>query len=129
MGAFSAITQASVLNWVLRGAAAVQPTNCYFGLAIGTPDSVNASELGTATGYVRQTVSFAGAASPAGSASNLNAIEFPPFSSAATLLGALLFDSSAGGTYLQYGMLSAPRTFGIGDQIVFSPGGLVVNLG
>jgi len=105
------------------------PAAHFVGLSLGTPSSVSASEMGTGEGVTRQTVVFPAAASPAGSASNSAAMTFGPFSSARTVQGLQVWDTSGtAGSFLWYGLLATARTLGVGDSLVFNSGALVVTL-
>jgi hypothetical protein len=106
--------------------------NNILGLAYDTPGSSQgqASEFGTLTGYTRLTVSFQSASTIGQSASNMNAIEFGPFSSIGSALGLLICDNQTVGStnYLAFNTLWTARTFGTGDTIYFAPGAVVVVL-
>jgi hypothetical protein len=78
----------------------------------------------------RQSLLMAAAASPAGSASNTNAMTFGPILSSATVSGLQVWDTSAptGGNMLWYGTLTTARALNAGDSLVFSPGALIITL-
>ena len=130
MAAFSAYLGKDTLDWILGGASATQPANRWCGLAVGTPTSTGASEMGTLTGYSRLTALFGAANSPAGTASNTAAMTFGPFSSVGSALGVQLWDGSpvASSNMLLQGTLQTARTFGIGDSLVIAAGALTVTL-
>lgn len=130
MSNISAYLEKAYLDWVFGGATPTQPSNRWAGLAIGTPTSVSGSEMGTLTGYARQTALFGAAASPAGNASNTNGMTFGPFSSAGSVIGVHLWDGSPVGSsnMLFYGTLLTARTVGINDALVFLPGALSITL-
>jgi hypothetical protein len=131
MANIAAYAQKAMLDWCLGGAAVTQPSTRYMALGLGAPSSISASEIGTGSGYTRQTVTFAAAASPAGSASNNNNMTFGPFSSAQSITGLVLFDtqgSSNSGNMLWYGTLTTPRTVAAGDQLVIAAGSLLITL-
>ncbi len=128
MAAVSAYCAKAYLDWVTGAAAVTQPSFRYVSLAVGTPGTGNnaASEMLSATGFLRQTVLFGAAASPAGSASNTASMVFGPFSSVGSILGAHLWDGSPIGSssMLWQGTLATARTIGIGDSLVFAAGAL-----
>jgi hypothetical protein len=131
MANIAAYAQKAMLDWTLGGAAATQPTSRYLALGLGAPSSISASELGTGSGYTRQTAVFAAAVSPAGSATLNSAVTFGPFSSAQSITGLVLFDtqgSSNTGNMLWYGTLTTPRTVAPGDQLVIAAGSLLITL-
>ena len=80
MANISAYLEKAYLDWALGGAAATQPASRLAALSLGTPTSVSGSEVGSNSGYIRQTALFGAAASPAGSASNTASMAFGPFS-------------------------------------------------
>ena len=126
--------QKAVLDWVLGGAAATQPSSRLMGLSLGTPLATNispyCSEVGSASGYARQTALFGAAASPQGSASNTATISFGPFSTSNAIQGAFLADTVSifSGNLLWYGTLLTARTVLPGDTLVVAPGNLLVTL-
>jgi hypothetical protein len=119
-----------MLDWVLGGAAATQPASRLAALSLGTPSSVSGSEVGTGSGYARQTALFGGAASPAGSASITAAMTFGPFSSSCTIQGLLIYDtiSISTGSELWFGTLNTARTLLAGDTLFISAGNLIITL-
>lgn len=130
MANISAYLSKAYLDWCFGGAAATQPTNRWVGLSDGTPTSVAASELATASGYTRQTVLFGAAASPAGSASNTAAMTFGPFVSAGPVVGLQIWDGSPvnSSNMLWYGTLLTARTVASGDTLIIGAGALIVTL-
>jgi hypothetical protein len=122
--------QKAMLDWVLGGATPTQPAVRAVGLSLGTPSSVSGSDVSAGSGYSRQAAQFGAAASPAGSASNTNAMTFGPFSSAASVVGAQLWDNTAigSGNMLWYGTLTSGRSVAIGDTLVLPPGELTISL-
>jgi hypothetical protein len=108
-----------VLDWLCGGSNPTRPPGRWVGLSLGTPNSRFGSEVGPASGYVRQTVSFAAANSPALTASNANALAFGPFSYSNAIVGMQIWDTSAAaaGTMLWQGTLQVPRTVLSGDML------------
>ena len=62
IGAYAA---KALLDWVLGGATPTQPASRLAALTLDVPTSVGASEVLPGSGYLRQDVTFAAAASPA----------------------------------------------------------------
>ena len=93
------------------------------------PTEAAASEYGGG-GYTRGIATFGAAASPAGSASNVNAMTFGPFSTAATISALQVWDSTvnAAGNFWWYGTLATARTLGVGDSLVVNGGALIITL-
>jgi hypothetical protein len=117
-----------LLDWLLGGAPATRPSERWCGLASGVPNSRFASEISAAS-YSRQTVSFAPAASPAGTASNRNALQFGPFGSWATVQGLQVWDGSgAGAMMLWQGLLETPRTMVPNDTLDIAAGFLTCGI-
>ena len=120
----------AILDWVLLGATPTRPPQTGVALSLQPPNSTAGSEIGTASGYARVNATFGAAASPAGSASNANAMTFGPFSNAATITGISVWDTTAvtAGNMLWYGTLATIRTLGVGDSLIINAGSLVISL-
>lgn len=127
MAAYAAKAQ---LDWLLGGASPTRPAAWGVGLSGGVPSSTSGSEVGTGSGWSRQTVGFAAAASPAGSASNTVAMTFGAGLTALSATGVQIWDTLAAtaGNMLMYGTLATARTLGVGDSLVFASGALVATL-
>jgi hypothetical protein len=125
-------SQKNMLDFVLKGAAPSAPPGVFIGLSLGTPLSNASSEVGTGSGYVRQSGVFGAAATPAssGSASNNSAATFGPFSSSAVISGLFLADSvsSNAGNMLWFGNLATVRTPLAGDSLILAIGALGITL-
>jgi hypothetical protein len=133
MAGISAYHEKQLLDFGLGGAGAVaQPASGSHGvgLSLGAPTSISASEIATGSGWTRQPIGFAAAASPAGSASNNTAATFGPGLTAATFSGLQIWDDTRSGTgnMLWYGNLATPRTLGVGDSLVIASGALTITL-
>jgi len=126
----SSYLQKAMLDWVLGGATPTQPASRLVALSLGTPTSVSGSEVGSNSGYIRQSALFSAAASPAGSASNTAAMTFGPFSSSNAIQGAVLYDTISinSGNMLWYGTLLTARTVLSGDTLVIGTGSLLITL-
>ncbi len=131
MANISIYGQQAMLNWILGGAAVVSPAMRAVALSSPFPNSTAGSEIGTASGYTRQTVTFGTCVTPAGSVSNINACTFGPFLSTGVISGAAVWDTAAvgAGTMIWYGSLATARTIAaVGDFIVLNPGALIITL-
>jgi hypothetical protein len=130
MAGVSAYGEKAMLDWILGGAAPTRPTAWAVGLSLGAPSSVSGSEVATGSGWTRQPATFAAAASPAGSATNVNAMTFGAGLTAATFTGLQLWDNTAAaaGNMLWYGTLATVRTLGVGDSLVIAAGALTITL-
>ena len=127
------LTEASeklLLDWILNGASPTRPPGAWIGLSLGTPNSRSGSEVQPASGYIRQTCTFGAANSPAGTASNNNAMTFGPFSFSNAIQGLQIWDTSAftAGTMLWQGTLQTARTVLSGDTVNISAGALTCGL-
>ena len=130
MAGISAYLQKVLLDWDLTTTAPTKPAAWSVGLSLGVPSSVSGSEIATGSGITRQTLTMAAAASPAGSASNLNAMTFGPISAAGTVSGLQIWDTGAAtaGNMLWYGTLTAARTLSPGDSLTIAAGNLIITL-
>jgi hypothetical protein len=86
--------------------------------------------MGSQTNFSRVTALFGAAASPAGSASNIDNLFFGPFSSPGIASGIVLFDGSAVGAnnMLWFGTLQTPRSFAADTALKMEPGALSISL-
>ena len=121
--------QVGLLNYINLGSTTNRPAGWAIALTTGSPTSLagNDGEPGTASGYSRQTCTWAAAAGTPASATNLAAMTFGPFSSLATLTGIINFDSLATATLgnkLWFGTLATPRVVLTGDSLVIAAGAL-----
>lgn len=134
MSNISQYMQKAMLDWSLGGATPTRPVGQFVGLATAAPSSLSNSsaEVATGSGYVRQSVAFGAAATPAssGSASNNAANTFGPFSSSQAISGLFISDtvSSGAGNMLYFGNLSTPRTPLPGDSLIIAAGALSITL-
>jgi hypothetical protein len=131
--ALTTVMTKSILDWMLLGATPTRPGAVFCGLSLTPPTSTASNEVGTGSGYVRQSASFAPAVTTAGnvgSASNLSAMTYGPFSSSAVISGLFLADtiSSGAGTGLLFGNLSTVRSALPGDSLALAVGALSVTI-
>lgn len=122
----------SMLDWSLKTSSIATPAALLVGLSLGVPTTAAFSEIGTGSGYTRQSISFAAAATPASSASasNSNAATFGTISASAVINGIFLADSisSGAGNMLWYGSVATPRTPLPGDTVSLAAGALAITL-
>jgi hypothetical protein len=122
----------NMLDWSLKVSQPATPANVYVGLSLAAPSSAASSEVGVGSGYTRQSMVFAGAATPAGSASasNSTAVTFGTFSTSAVISGIFLADtvSSAAGSMLWFGNVATLRTPLAGDTVSLPAGFLTITL-
>jgi hypothetical protein len=130
MPGVGAYLEGVLLNYSLNTGSVTRPTNWAVGLSQGAPSSISGSEVGTGSGWTRQTCPFPAAASPIGSCSNSAAMTFGTGLTAATFSGLQIWDTMAptAGNMLYYGTLATPRTLGVGDSLVLPIGALVITL-
>jgi hypothetical protein len=124
--AISSFEQKQLLDFICGGAGAVtQPSERWVGVAWGTPTSIGGSEIDASFGYVRQSATFVAATS--GSVSIAAAMTFGKFSSAASVLGAQIWDGATiGANMLLYCTLQTARTVGVGDSLVINTLGITL---
>lgn len=122
----------NMLDWSLKTTAPATPAGCFAGVSIGIPGSAASSEVGTGSGYIRSSLGFQAAQTPAGSAtaSNSASATFGPMSSSQAVSGMFLADtvSSGAGSMLWYGSLAAARTPLSGDTLSLAIGALTITL-
>lgn len=131
MANVAAYAEKAMLDWVLGGATPTRPGAWGAGLSLGSPTSVSGSEITTGSGYARQTIGFAAAASPGGSATNNTAATWGPFSSTCSISGLQIWDtvlSLNSGNMLWYGLLATARTLLAADSVILASGALTISL-
>lgn len=122
----------SMLDWSLKTSSIATPAAMFVGLSLGAPTTISFSEIAAGSGYTRQSMAFAAAATPAGSASasNSTAATFGTVSSSAVISGIFLADSTsiAAGSMLWYGTVATLRTPLPGDTVILAAGALAITL-
>jgi len=133
MAALGTLATQNLLNWMLGGATVAANTitgTAYVEVSAGSPTSVSASPIPTATIASRQQASF-GSVAAGGSASNSLAMTFSAIAGC-TVSGLTIQNASgtqgAAATMWAYGLLATARTLGAGDSLVFAVGSCVVTL-
>lgn len=134
MSGISSYLEACLLDWSLLGGTPTRPTTVALGLSLGSPTSTSGSEISSTFGYTRQSP----AAAPFGPATsglafNTVPFTFGPFTTAASVSGLGIWDTTSGttanaGNLLWYGLLSAARTVASGDEMIFPVSALTVSL-
>ncbi len=131
----SSVERDNRLNRFRGTATPAVPASHYISLHSADPGLTGASEL-TGNAYARMAVSSAvgswGAPATNGAVrqiTNTNLISFPAATpaawSAATHFG--VWDAATAGNFIRGNVLDAPKTAGIGDNIKFDPGALILN--
>lgn len=118
------------LNFLLNAQSATRPTVWGIGLSLGVPSSISGSEIGTNSGYTRQTANFGAAGG--GSALLTQGMTFGPFSSACTITGITVWDTvttaANGGDLLWYGTFQTAQTIAVGNYLIINSAGLTISL-
>ena len=129
MSAASDYLEDALLDHVLGGTAYTQPGN-FLSLHTGSPadDDSGANEISTsATGYGRQTLSFATASG--GSASTDATVTFAAAQANwGTISHIGVYDASTGGNLLFHGAVTTSKTIETGDTFQVSSGNLTITL-
>jgi hypothetical protein len=118
-------TEKALLDWLFLGAAPTRPASVWVTWATATPTSQSPFE-GPFT-PLRIQATFAPANSPQGSATNLGSV-INTATAANTPVGYNIYDSSAGGNRLAYGLLDAAVGCKSADTLSFAAGALKVTL-
>ncbi len=114
------------INAVYRGTAFTPPSSVYIALFTIMPGVGGGGTEVSGGSYARQLITFGSPS--AGSSSNSIAATFPVASGVwGTVVGYAYYDSATSGNLLSFMNLSASRTVGTGDQVIFDVGQLVVS--
>lgn len=129
MAALSDYSEKLALDWMMTAGAATRPTAWFLGLFTAAPsDSGGGTEVST-SGYARQAITFAAAASPGGTTDNSGAVSFTASGGnwgAVTHVG--IFTASTSGNLLWHGAMAASRTINDGDTLSFAVGAVTLTL-
>jgi hypothetical protein len=124
VGAFA---QVGILNMVNLSATTTRPTGWGVSLSTGSPGSASPfPEVAVGSGYSRQTCSW-GSAIAGGTAFNVSAMTFGPFSSNCNISGIAVIDTMATpglGNVVWYGLLATPRAITVGDSLIIAASAL-----
>lgn len=125
MAALSDHAEALLLDWLMTSGSATRPTAWYVALYTAAPsDSGGGTEV-SGSGYAREAVTFAAAASPGGTTSNSGAVTFSASGGdwgSVTHIG--IHDAVSGGNLLWHGAMTAAKTVNDGDTLEFSIGNI-----
>ena len=139
MSASSNYLETRLLDHALGTATFTKPTTVYVALFTADPgetgsftNEVPVGSGGTATAYARQSVTFAAASSPGGSASSNATVTFPtatPTGYGTVTHIAIVDNPTAGsGNVLFFGALTASKVVDAGDTFTIQSGSLTVTL-
>lgn len=125
MSALSDYSEKLLLDWLMTTGSATRPTAWYVALYTAAPsDSGGGTEV-SGSGYSRQSVTFAAAATPGGTTDNSGSVSFTASGGnwgSVTHIG--IFDASTSGNLLWHGALSSPKTVNDGDTLQFAAGAI-----
>jgi hypothetical protein len=129
MAQLSDFAEKLLLDWMMTTGTATRPTTWFLALYTAAPsDSGGGTEV-TGNGYARQSLSFAAAATPAGTTSNTNAVEFTASGGSwGTITHVAIHTASTGGNMLWHGPMATSRTIGDGEKLNFAVGAVALTL-
>jgi len=126
MAALSDVAEKLLLDWLMTTGTATRPTAWYVALYTLAPsDSGGGTEV-SGGGYARQSVTFDAAATPGGTTSNNNVVQFTASGAnygTVTHIG-IHSASSGSGNLLWHGAMTASRVVNDGDTLEFSVGNI-----
>jgi len=126
MVALSDVAEKLLLDWLMTTGTATRPTAWYVALYTLAPsDSGGGTEV-SGGGYARQSVTFDAAATPGGTTSNNNVVQFTASGAnygTVTHIG-IHSASSGSGNLLWHGAMTASRVVNDGDTLEFSVGNI-----
>ena len=129
MAALSDHLEKLLLDWSMTTGTATRPTAWFLALYTAAPSDAGGGTEVTGGGYARQAIAFDAAATPGGTTSNTAAVEFTATGAAyGTVTHIGIFDASTGGNLLWHGAMTASRTIGDGDTLVFAAGDVDLTL-
>lgn len=125
MSAMSDYLENSFLDHFTGTASTTAPAAVYLGLSTASMNDDNSGTELSGSGYARQAITFAAAASA--SISNNAAVEFP---SATTSWGTIshwaIYDASTGGNQLFHGSFATGKAIAAGDILKVASGALTI---
>lgn len=128
MGSLSDYTENALLDHFLKVSSFSQPSNIYIALSTTDPlDDGSGITEPTGNGYARILCNSWSAASGRQKSNSASASIPTPTGSWGTIAYVALFDALSGGNMLAHGALSSPKTIGIGSELTFDPGSIVVS--
>jgi len=126
MAALSDVAEKLLLDWLMTTGTATRPTAWYVALYTAAPsDSGGGTEVSTG-GYARQSVTFDAAATPGGTTSNNNVVQFTASGANYGTVTHIGIHSavSGSGNLLWHGAMTASRVVNDGDTLEFSVGNI-----
>jgi len=126
MAALSDVAEKLLLDWLMTTGSATRPTAWYVALYTAAPsDSGGGTEVSTG-GYARQSVTFDAAATPGGTTSNNNVVQFTASGADFGIITHIGIHSavSGAGNLLWHGAMTTSRTVSDGDTLEFSVGNI-----
>ena len=126
MAALSDVAEKLLLDWLMTTGSATRPTAWYVALYTAAPsDSGGGTEVSTG-GYARQSVTFDAAATPGGTTSNNNVVQFTASGADFGTITHIGIHSavSGAGNLLWHGAMTTSRTVSDGDTLEFSVGNI-----
>jgi len=126
MAALSDVAEKLLLDWLMTSGTATRPTAWYVALYTAAPsDSGGGTEVSTG-GYARQSVTFDAAATPGGTTSNNNVVQFTASGANYGTVTHIGIHSavSGSGNLLWHGAMTASRVVNDGDTLEFSVGNI-----
>jgi hypothetical protein len=114
-----------MLDYLCGGAAATRPSARWISYATGIPNNAGASDGPINT---RQTITFAAANSPQGSATNANLNLAATATAGCTVRGWNLWDAAVGGNRLAYGTMTLSFNVPSANSIRLSAGRLRITV-
>ena len=130
MAALGTQYETRALAYLLNGSTTGAPAAWALAVGAAVPtasSTVTTWEVGTASGYSCQTMAFPAVA--ASSQTNTAAVTMGPFSTAVTISGVALKDTSAtGGALIFWGSLATAATLTAGESLIFAVGSVNCSL-
>lgn len=129
MSALSDFSEKLLLDWLMTTGTATRPTAWFVALYTAAPSDTGGGTEVTGSGYARQAVTFAAAASPGGTTNNTGSVSFTAAGgNFGTVTHIGIFTAASGGSLLWHGALAASRTVNDGDTLSFAAGSINLTL-
>jgi hypothetical protein len=130
MSNLSDYAEAATLNWLMNAQAVTRPTAWFVAIHTANPGETGTGELGTTSGYVRKTATFASAVAGTGTSDNTADITFGPATTSnwGVVSGVSVWDATTAGNCLFQGTFATARTININDQLTIAAGALDLSM-
>ena len=127
MAGMSDFLEAELCDHTLRGETWAAPATVYVALySVLETDAAGGTEL-SGNGYARQSCAFDACHATGGNTANTSAVTFSASGGAwSEAVGFAVWDSASSGNMLMHAALTANRTAGDGDDLVFAAGALTI---